>query len=63
MMAATMRDTSRTHNTFSKSLLLVIFAVLLCGVNSEQKRRYASAVECDRHSLDAVYYEKFKPIT
>ncbi|PRD32364.1 UNVERIFIED_CONTAM: hypothetical protein NCL1_20713 [Trichonephila clavipes] len=31
--------------------------------SAAQKIRYASEKECDRYSLDAVYYERFKPIT
>ncbi|XP_054720423.1 uncharacterized protein LOC129230061 [Uloborus diversus] len=30
---------------------------------AEEKRRYAFQDLCDRYSLDAVYYEKFKPTT
>ncbi|GFQ82584.1 uncharacterized protein TNCT_334221 [Trichonephila clavata] len=37
--------------------------VLVHIASAAPKIRYASEKECDRYSLDAVYYERFKPIT
>ncbi|CAL1290630.1 unnamed protein product [Larinioides sclopetarius] len=43
-------------------LFLGLCALPVCATGA-QKHIYASKKECDRYSLDAVYHERFKPIT
>lgn len=43
--------------------LWFIVTVLCCRICASEKIRYASKDECDRYSLDAIYQEKYKPIT
>ncbi|GBO01366.1 hypothetical protein AVEN_245329-1, partial [Araneus ventricosus] len=45
-----------------QALFLGLCALFMCVVG-DQKHIYASKKECDRYSLDAVYHERFKPIT
>ncbi|GIX98009.1 uncharacterized protein CDAR_297551 [Caerostris darwini] len=47
---------------FQKMLFLWICVLLFSAVDAK-KIQYASAKECDRYSLDAVYYERFKLVT
>ncbi|KAG8180108.1 hypothetical protein JTE90_027887 [Oedothorax gibbosus] len=52
------RETSKYE--FGYKLLLLWAFVACC---SAEKYQYATLTECDRHSLDALYHEKFKIIT
>ncbi|GIY04210.1 hypothetical protein CEXT_197951 [Caerostris extrusa] len=47
---------------FQKMLFLWVCVLLFSAVDAK-KIQYASAKECDRYSLDAVYYERFKLVT
>ncbi|KAG8173972.1 hypothetical protein JTE90_022229 [Oedothorax gibbosus] len=54
------RETSKYEFGY-KLLLLCLWAFVACC--SAEKYQYATLTECDRHSLDALYHEKFKIIT
>ncbi|GFS55478.1 uncharacterized protein NPIL_559731 [Nephila pilipes] len=62
-MATTNVRHRRQAGTCQRVVFFLWICILIHTASAAKKIRYASDKECDRYSLDAVYNERFKPIT